>query len=641
MTWWHYLLLVNFYLLLFFGFYALLLRKETFFQLNRVYLVAASLLSFLIPLIQADWVTNLFITQQVQRTVYGGTLMLNMTPEFVVSGKSSGITFGEIVNAIYITVTIFLIIRLAWQLLVLKKAINEPSPSAAYSFFKKISLGEKVSQSSVIAEHEAVHASQWHSIDVMIIEMVMIINWFNPVVYLYRFAIKYIHEFIADRQVIERGTDKVDYALLLLSQTFEIDTHNLVTPFYNHSLLKKRIKMLQKNKSHRIMLAKYGLSAPLFILMMILSSATVKNSKAINVISKKTAHVLQMPAVEMMSAIDNNGEIPAENKVAYPAITNEPAAANVVNNTDTIPGNKVFSQVERMPEFPGGLQAFGKFLSDNIRYPKADHDNGVSGRVFCTFIVEIDGTLSDIKAVRGPSAAMSAEAVRVLTKSPKWKPGFQNGHPVRVTYTVPINFALEHPAGGVQSATSDTGKVYAKVSGKMPEFPGGLQGFGEFLSNNIKYPKEDRDKGVSGKVFCTFIIEKDGAVSDIRAIRGPSQAMMDEAIRVMTLSPKWQPGTDVAGKPVRVSYTVPIKFTLEAQDNGMKKSNGVDSLVKIGSNGHPPLYIIDGTEYKADLVMPKPEEIASIEVLRNENATKVYGEKAKYGVIIITTKKKK
>ncbi len=248
MTWWHYLLLVNFYLVLFFGFYVLLLRRETFFQLNRIYLVAASLLSFLIPLIQASWVQNLFITQQVQQTIY--SMPVGVVYNFTVKPTAdNGITLGQVLNGLYISVTLFLIIRLGWQLLVLKKAIEKPSPSAAYSFFKKISLGENISPSSVIAEHEQVHAGQWHSVDVMIIETVMIINWFNPVVYLYRFAIKYIHEYIADRQVIQAGTDKVDYAMLLLSQTFRVETHSLVTPFYNHSLLKKRIMMLQKSKS--------------------------------------------------------------------------------------------------------------------------------------------------------------------------------------------------------------------------------------------------------------------------------------------------------------------------------------------------------------------------------------------------------
>ncbi|MFD2148468.1 M56 family metallopeptidase [Mucilaginibacter antarcticus] len=243
MTWWHYLLLVNFYLVLFFGFYVLFLRRETFFQLNRVYLVAAALLSFIIPVIEADWVKSLFITQEVQHTIYNMPVGI---PIIFAPAVESGITLGQVLNVVYISVTLFLLIRLAWQLIVLKKAIEKPTPSAAYTFFKKISLGENMIHSKVINDHEQVHANQWHSIDVMIIETVMIINWFNPVVYLYRFAIKYIHEFIADSHVINAGTDKADYAMLLLTQSFDVQSHNLVNQFYNHSLLKKRIMMLQK-----------------------------------------------------------------------------------------------------------------------------------------------------------------------------------------------------------------------------------------------------------------------------------------------------------------------------------------------------------------------------------------------------------
>jgi len=119
-----------------------------------------------------------------------------------------------------------------------------------------------------------------------------------------------------------------------------------------------------------------------------------------------------------------------------------------VGNSDTKAvteedGNKIFSQVEKMPEFPGGLEAFGKYLSDNIKFPAVDRENGVSGKVFCQFVVEKDGSLTDIVAVRGPSQTMKDEAVRVLKRSPKWKPGIQNSRPVRVSYTVPINFTLE------------------------------------------------------------------------------------------------------------------------------------------------------------------------------------------------------
>jgi len=732
MNWWHYLLLVNFYLVLFFGFYALLLRRETFFQLNRVYLVASSLLSFFIPVIQADWVKSLFITQEVQDTIYSGPI--SVVYNFTVRPEAThAITLGQVFNAIYIAVTVFLVLRLLWQLLILKKEIEKPSPSAAYSFFKKISLGDNLSQSKIIAEHEQVHAGQWHSVDVMIIEIVMIINWFNPVVYLYRFAIKYIHEFIADRQVIRAGTDKVDYALLLLSQTFEVDSHKLVTPFFNRSLLKQRIMMMQKNKSQRIALAKYGLSAPLFILMMIFSSATVNNSKAVKVINRKTEKVLAMPANDVVTTITDHAEIPA---------------SQTKTTTDTVKDNKIFSQVETQPQFPGGLPAFARFLGANIHYPAADREAKVQGTVIATFVVEMDGTLSDIKVVRGPSTTMNNEAVRVLLLSPKWKPAYQNHHVVRVQYTVPIKFALNNAKAAV---VDEKDKIHLTVD-KQPSFPGGLEAFGKYLGNTVKYPGSDREKGVSGRVICTFVVERNGTLTDITALNGPSQAMKDESVRVLKLSPRWQPGLQ-GNKPVRVQYTVPINFVLDASgttadDNGKiysqvekqpmfpggleafskylstnirypaeDKNNGIegkvivtfviekdgtlsdikavrgpsetlkseavrvltrspkwqpgyqnnqpvrvsyavpiaftaqgdnnkpstgavrDTTLKLGAAGSP-LYIIDGHELEIGshpLSTMEQKDIAAMEILKGEAATKQYGDKGKNGVIMITT----
>lgn len=569
MSWWHYLLLVNFYLLLFFAFYALLLRRETFFQLNRIYLVAASLLSFAIPLIQADWVKDLFITKQVQNTLYGGGVEL-MTYNFRQAEQS--VTIGHLLSLVYITVTLFLTLRLLWQLIVLKKQIEKPSPSAAYSFFKKISLGKDVAHNHAIARHEQVHATQWHSVDVMIIETVMIINWFNPVVYLYRFAIKYIHEYIADMQVISSGTDKADYALLLLSQTFHVPAHKLANPFYNHSMLKKRIMMLQKSKSQRIMLFKYCLSAPLFVLMMILSSATVNNSTAVNNIHDGVKEALSAPVDNIANVIEH-AEIPADEiKVEFPtpAVYSKDAQQyyytpynhpSYGTETEDILGeNKVFVSVEQAPQFPGGVSAFGKFLESNIKYPSQSRENNIQGKAFISFIVEADGSLSDIHAVRGPSEDIKAEAVRVLTGSPKWEPGVQNGHAVRTQYTVPINFTLGDDEDMAPSANDLDNKIFSTVE-SYPVFPGGMGAFTRFLSKNLHYPNEMRTRGLQGKVFVTFVVGTDGQLSDIRAVRGPSEEFKEEAVKVLSNSPKWIPGFQ-NGRKVKVQYTVPINFTL-------------------------------------------------------------------------------
>jgi TonB family protein len=446
MAWWHYLLLVNIYLVLFFGFYALLLRKETFFQLNRIYLVSASLLSFFIPGIQSDWVKSLFITEQVHYTLYSSPVV---TYQFTPVEQHTELTMGQILVYLYIAGIIFLTVRFILQLITIKKEINNPAPSAAFSFFKKISLGENLAKQQAIAVHEQVHARQWHTLDVLLIEAVMIINWFNPVVHLYRLAIKHIHEFIADQQAIKVSSDKAEYALLLLSQTFNTPSNKLVNSFYNNSLLKQRIVMIQKNKSHRVTLIKYGLSAPLFILMLVLSSATINNSKAINAIHTKADHVFLQPAADAFTEITDNAKIPDElNEKPVTVVLKESKkidddnkAKDTVKRVDPV----AFSAVDAPPRFPGGVESFYMFLRKNIRYPAIMREKYIQGRVIITFVVETDGSLSDIKAIRGPGYGSEEESIRVISLSPRWIPGVQNGKQVRVQYTVPISFTLTSP----------------------------------------------------------------------------------------------------------------------------------------------------------------------------------------------------
>jgi TonB family protein len=473
MTWWQYLILVNIYLVLFYGFYVMLLSRETFFQLNRVYMVMAVLLSFFIPLIQSNWVKSLFITKKVNYTIYTSPVMFYHFKAI----KDTQITIGEILVIIYLTGIVYFIGRFIWQLVVLNKIINQPQASVAYSFFKKIKIGENIADNKVIAAHENVHAGQWHSADVLLVETVMVINWFNPVVYLYRLAIKHIHEFIADRQAIKSGTNKEDYALLLLSQTFNAPAHQLVNPFYNHSLLRQRIIMMQKNNSNRMALIKYGLSVPLFVLMLILSSATVNNSKPVRLFNRKAGQLFLLPAV-----IDANNLKTDNRKVEKPVILNltgkitniklvTPTAAADTTRKDDGP---IFSAVEQVPEFAGGLPAFGDFLVKNIKYPAEARKNGIQGKVFIAFVVEKDGSLSNIRVVRGVDNALDQEALRVLEISPKWTPGFQNGKPVRVMYSVPISFTLddvkpvkpaENKTGAVNENAKPAGNSFASGTG--------------------------------------------------------------------------------------------------------------------------------------------------------------------------------
>jgi TonB family protein len=629
MNWWQYLLLVNIYLVLFYAFYVLLLRKETFFQLNRIYLVTAALLSFFIPMIQADWVQNLFITQQVKYTIYSSQVMVY---RFKPIEQASHISIGQVLSVLYVAGILVLTVRLIWQLVKLKRVINQPQVTAAYSFFKKVKLNEENADNLIIEAHEQVHAQQWHSADVLLIELIMIINWFNPVVYLYRFAIKHIHEYIADRQAVEAGTNKAEYALLLLSQTFHAPAHQLVNPFFNHSLLKQRIIMLQKNRSQRISLIKYGLSAPLFILMLVLSSATINNSTPITSINKTAHQLFTTPASS--AGLNDVFDGDKSSKVKKTTIIvkdgndiKDPAYTIIDDGTDE---NQVFTSVELVPEYPGGLDKLGAYLGKTIHYPAVAREKGIQGRVIITFVVEKDGSLSDVKVTRGIGGGCDEEAVRVMKNSPKWKPGIQNGRFVRVQYSIPISFTLASDDEAPADTIKRDGQVFTSVE-QVPQFPGGLMAFGRFLSKSIKYPKTDFDNGTQGRVIVTFVVEKDGALSTMKVTRGISEGLDNESLRVLRLSPKWQPGIQ-NGKPVRVQYSVPISFTLNNDKSGKPEVNKTPD----------PLYILDGKAVtKADASTISADDIESLSVIKDKSATAVYGDKGANGVILIVSKNKK
>jgi TonB family protein len=336
------------------------------------------------------------------------------------------------------------------------------SATDAWSFFKKINLGDQVDANGTINAHEQVHAAQWHSADVLILEAVMIINWFNPVVYFYRRAIKHIHEFIADQRAVKTAASKTDYALLLISQSFSIPQHQLLNHFFNGSLLKQRIIMLQKNKSQRVALLKYGLSAPLFILMLILSSATVNNSTTVRIIDKKAEQLFTTPALENVILNDPPPSASGSTVAVVHVNKNVEQIEKIAIKRDTVPsGEPVFTSVEQEPEFIGGPGKLMEFLARNINYPAEMRTDKIQGRVIISFIVETDGSVSNVKALRGPGYGAEEEAVRVIKlTSSKWIAGMQNGRYVRVQYTIPISFSLDQQPEKIMSQESapDTGK---------------------------------------------------------------------------------------------------------------------------------------------------------------------------------------
>jgi TonB family protein len=235
------------------------------------------------------------------------------------------------------------------------------------------------------------------------------------------------------------------------------------------------------------------------------------------------------------------------------------------NNNDSI-----YQIVDEMPQYPGGEKAMMEYVAKNVKYPQEAKDKEIQGRVFVSFVIEKDGSVNEVKVLRSIGGGCDEEAVRVIKAMPKWKPGKQEGKPVRVSYMMPINFKLSDGQPTKSDKKADAGKpdmkpdkngVYQIVE-EMPEFPGGVEALMDFVAKNVVYPQEAMDKEISGRVFVSFIVEKDGSVNEVEVKKGIGGGCDDEAVRVIKAMPKWKPGK-MKGKPVRVSYMMPITFRLQ------------------------------------------------------------------------------
>ena len=227
-----------------------------------------------------------------------------------------------------------------------------------------------------------------------------------------------------------------------------------------------------------------------------------------------------------------------------------------------------------------------------------------------------------------PAAAIAA----LLFSQPESVNAIEQPSDGKVTDFV-ANNQTETPA----TAPSDTTQVYQAVE-QMPEFPGGSNGLMTYLRNSIIYPQEARDANIQGKCFVTFVVDSNGKIKDARVQKSSGNEALDkESVRVVESMPRWTPGKQ-NGKNVAVQYTLPIMYRLQGAPQ--PKTNK-DMLLL---NKESPLLIINGAVYEGNAGIInniKEEDIESINVLEEEAATKLYGEKGKYGAIMLELKSSK
>ena len=215
-----------------------------------------------------------------------------------------------------------------------------------------------------------------------------------------------------------------------------------------------------------------------------------------------------------------------------------------------VDSNHLYQVVEEMPQFLGGQKELVKFLSSNVQYPAEACRAKIQGRAIVSFVVEPDGSVTNVGIAKGVAKILDDEAIRVVSMSPKWKPGKIGGKPVRVKYNLPITFKLD-----------DVDSVYEHVE-QMPEFPGGQYAFLNFIAKNLRYPTVAYTNKIQGKTVVSFVVEPDGSIDNVEVFKSSTNVLDEEAVRVVKKSPKWKPGM-IDGKPVRVKYCVPVNFRLQ------------------------------------------------------------------------------
>ena len=460
--------------------YFLFLRRETFFNLNRWFLLVSVGFSAILPILhipfyapQATVLPEVTVTPYINLlnsvTIYG-TVLSHGAEQFVVNYSMLGYVYllGVVVFAGIFLLRIYQIIRLIAQnrvdtegkikLVVLDREIS-PFSFLNYIFVSKDLQNTKGWEKML--EHEKQHIFQGHTFDVLVLEFIAVIQWFNPFFWMFRRALRENHEFLADQAVISKGTAPAWYKQILINQY--VGDQIIIANNFNYSLIKTRIKMMSKIKSRKIthvrVLIGFVMAASLIAVFACEQKESVKTEKDSNVSSVTLVtdgHPLQISGDA--AGIDKLKQIITESddyELKSDSVTGQLKIASKNNKVGEVTvasygpkqsldtNDPVFFIVEEMPEFPDGQLALRKFIAQSIKYPVQAQEKGIQGKVYVNFVVEKDGSVGALKIARGVDPYLDAEAMRVVGSLPKWIPGKQKGETVRVSYTIPINFVLQ------------------------------------------------------------------------------------------------------------------------------------------------------------------------------------------------------
>ena len=435
------------YLALFYAFFLLVMRRTTFFRLNRVLLLAGTLASFLLPLLR--------IRTVVLPSLAAGPLTETVSePTLTPVPTATSFPYLEILYwAGFLAVlgwTLAAVVRMyrtirkgsVTRLEDGTKLVLTEADIPSFSWGRTIVMSRKDAETNpAILLHEKAHVQKKHTLDILLFTAVTLVHWFNPLVWITLSELKLLHEYEADDAVLNHGIDATQYQLLLVRKAVGEKRFSLANGF-QHAKLKNRIDMMLQAPS-----SGWKRLSWLAILPFLAGTMFLCNPVRAKVVPLETA-------------------------------SDQLVSVDFADTTQSVP----FQLVEQKPTFQGGTAAeFSQWVNANLKYPQTAKDAGAQGRVMLQFVVYPDGTVRDTKVLRSVHPDLDAEALRVVSSSPDWTPGYVNGKPVMVTYNFPVIFKLKGSESGPNTSKKDQSVDVVNTTDGIYTIEGLPQGEGVFL----------------------------------------------------------------------------------------------------------------------------------------------------------------
>lgn len=631
-------------LALFYPFYMVLLSRETFHRFNRMALISILVASVVIPACRITTEEPLLLTQLYQRwenwltgqeaetvaVAYVDWSEMEMTAmpiaeEEVLTPASTfslldflSTHWSDLLFMLYVGGILFLLGRHVvsiFRLFALLRQgklqrlddgtrlyLHNRSDIAPFSWMKYIVISEADYRENgrQIVAHEQAHISNGHSWDLLLVEVCLLAQWFNPAAWLIRQELQNIHEYEADDTVLRRGINAKEYQLLIIKKAVGARLYSLANSL-NHSSLKKRLTMMMKRKSNPWARLKYLYVLPLAAISMVAFAHTEAANNSNGISEAKGTEVLannQIPGVKssenekILIVVDGKLTIQETGPIDW---TNEDLAKHIGVTPEEIAQIDVIKKPETLAQWniPGATGAIlittkkAKATDENPVVvvhvnDKGEYSYGYKGETMeeasleriTNFIEAVQLDRID-KQKEGPllRVSLSVDKNAPAESVEKLKVAIRESHISKLEY----NMASEQKEALIdylklngQPRLSEEGNAIEWGSAEevfmvvenMPEFPGGNTELMKFLAQNIKYPVEAQKENVQGRVVVQFVVSKTGKITDPTIARSVSPELDAEAIRVVKAMPNWKPGTQ-RGQAVNVKFNIPISFRLD------------------------------------------------------------------------------